>query len=83
VSVVSRVCSRYCDWKSAWGVVLYSRIVGINLLVPTTHHVTRHNTPIHNILSTAPLLSISQKALGTLPEDGNVMPKHVGATIHN
>jgi hypothetical protein len=28
-------------------------------------------------------LSISQKALGTLPEDGNVMPKHVGATIHN
>jgi hypothetical protein len=28
-------------------------------------------------------LSISQKALGTLPEDGIVMPKHVGATIHN
>jgi hypothetical protein len=28
-------------------------------------------------------LSISQKALGTIPEDGNVMPKHVGATIHN
>jgi hypothetical protein len=28
-------------------------------------------------------LSISQKTLGTLPEDGNVMPKHVGATIHN
>jgi hypothetical protein len=25
----------------------------------------------------------SQKALGTLPEDGNVMPKHVGATTHN
>jgi hypothetical protein len=48
-----------------------------------THHVTRHNTPIHNILSTAPQLSISQKALGALPEDSNVMPKHVGATIHN
>jgi hypothetical protein len=47
------------------------------------HHVTRHNTPIHNILSAAPQLSISQKALGTLPEDGNVMPKHVGATILN
>jgi hypothetical protein len=46
-------------------------------------HVTRHNTPIHNILLTAPQLSISQKALGTLPEDGNVMPKRVGATIHN
>jgi hypothetical protein len=39
-------------------------------------HVTRHNTPIHNTLSTAPQLNISQKALGTLPEDDNVMPKH-------
>jgi hypothetical protein len=48
-----------------------------------TPHAARHNTPIHNILSTAPQLSISQKALGTLPEDGNVTPKHVGATIHN
>jgi hypothetical protein len=49
------------------------------------HHVAGHNTPIHNILSTTPQLSISQKALGTPPEDGNVrvMPKHVGATIHN
>jgi hypothetical protein len=28
-------------------------------------------------------LSSSQKALGTLLEDGNVMPKHVGANIHN
>jgi hypothetical protein len=45
-----------------------------------THHVTNHNAPIHNILSTAPQLSISQKALGTLPENGNVMSKHVGAT---
>jgi hypothetical protein len=45
--------------------------------------VTRHNTPIHNILSTAPQLSISQKSLGTLPEDGNVMPKYVGNSIHN
>jgi hypothetical protein len=45
--------------------------------------VSRHNTPIHHILSTAPQLSISQKALGTLPEDGSVMPKHVGATIHD
>jgi hypothetical protein len=26
---------------------------------------------------------ISQKALGTFPEDGNILPKHVGATIHN
>jgi hypothetical protein len=47
------------------------------------HHDTRHNTPIYNILSTARQFSISQKTLGTLPEDGNVMPKHVGAIIHN
>jgi hypothetical protein len=50
--------------------------------VSETHHVTRHNTPIHNILST-PQLSISQKVLVALPEDGNEMNKHVGATIHN
>jgi hypothetical protein len=42
------------------------------------HHVTRHN-----ILSTAPQLSISHKALGTFPEDGNVITKYVGTTIHN
>jgi hypothetical protein len=35
------------------------------------------------ILSTAPQLSISQKALETLPKDGNVMPKHVGSTTHS
>ena len=52
-------------------------------VVRGANHVTRHNTSIHSILSTAAQLSISQKALGTLPEDGNVMPKHVGATIHN
>jgi hypothetical protein len=38
---------------------------------------------MRNILSSAPQLSISQKALGTVLEDGNVMPKHVGDTIHN
>jgi hypothetical protein len=27
--------------------------------------------------------SVFREMLGTLPEDGNVMPKHVGATIHN
>jgi hypothetical protein len=46
-------------------------------------HVTRHNTPIHNILSTGPQLSISHRTLGTLPEEGNVMPKHVEATVNN
>jgi hypothetical protein len=45
------------------------------------HHVIKHNTLIHNILSTALKLSISQKALETLPDGGNVMPKHLGATI--
>jgi hypothetical protein len=48
--------------------------------VVRTHHVTRHNTPIHNILSTALQLNVSQNALEMLPKDGNVMPKHVGAT---
>jgi hypothetical protein len=43
-------------------------------VVIITHHVTRHITPIKNILSTAPQFSISQKALGTLSEDGNVIP---------
>jgi hypothetical protein len=47
------------------------------------HHVPRHNTPIQSILSSAPQLGISQKALGSLTENDNVMPKHVGATIHN
>jgi hypothetical protein len=28
-------------------------------------------------------MCISQKALGTLSEDDNVMPKHVGATMRN
>jgi hypothetical protein len=53
------------------------------LMAIATHHVTGHNTPIRNILSTAPQLSLSQKARGTLLEDDNVMPKHVGDTIHN
>jgi hypothetical protein len=48
-------------------------------VVRFTQHVTRYYMPIHNILSTAPQFSISQKTLGMLPEDGNVIPKHVGA----
>ena len=52
-------------------------------VVRSPHHITRHNTPIHNILSTASQLSITQKTLETLPEDGNVMPKHAEATTHN
>jgi hypothetical protein len=51
--------------------------------VVRAHHITRHITSIHNILSTAPQLNISQKALGTLNEDGSVMPKRIGATINN
>jgi hypothetical protein len=45
-------------------------------------YMFRHYIAIH-IISTAPQLSISQKALGAIPEDGTVMPKRVGATIHN
>src|SRR5215510_4529898 len=52
-------------------------------VVRSAHHVTKHYTRIHNILSTAPQLSISQKALGTLPENGNVMPKHVIVLLAN
>jgi hypothetical protein len=37
----------------------------------------------HPSTSTALQLRISLKALGTIPEDGNVVPKHVEATIHN
>ena len=51
-------------------------------VVRGVNHVTRHNTPIHNIVSTASQLSISHKALETLPEHGNVMPKR-GANITN
>jgi hypothetical protein len=55
----------------------YMWCVGMSVSEIATYHVTRHNTPIHNIQSTAPQLSISQKALRSLPEDGNVVPKHV------
>ena len=58
---------------------LNGRVVSSDVV--RAHHVTRHDTLIHNILSTAQF-SISQKALGTLPKDGNIMPKHVGDTIH-
>jgi hypothetical protein len=64
---------------TCFGITL--RVVSSDVVL--THHVTRDNTPIHNILSTDPHLSIPQEPLGTLPEDGNVMPKNVGATIHN
>jgi hypothetical protein len=57
--------------------------IRLRLIQIAPHHVTRHNTPTHNILSTAPQLSIPLKTLGTLREDSNVMPKHVGATIHD
>src|SRR5215470_16763943 len=63
----------YCGWA-----FVSSDVVR---MCTTSLDTTRHN--IHNILSTAPQLSISQKTLGTLPDDGNVMPKRVGASIHN
>jgi hypothetical protein len=58
--------------------------LGITLPSTDRHaprHWTHHAHPQYP--SIAPQLSISQKTLGTRPEDGNVMPKHVGATIHN
>jgi hypothetical protein len=64
-----------------WEFCFLDRVVSSDVV--RANHVTRNNTSIHNILSTAPQLSISQKALGTFPEDGNVQPKNVGATIHN
>jgi hypothetical protein len=54
------------------------RILWISVLFLVTWRVKRTTA-----LDTAPQLSISQKGLGTLPEDGNVMPKHVRTTIHN
>jgi hypothetical protein len=67
----------------SWTVQFFNICVKYMREYMLTHHVTRHNMSIHNILPTALQLSISQKALGTLPEHGNVIPKHVGATIHN
>src|SRR5215467_9928802 len=52
-------------------------------VVRTAHYVTRHNTPIHNILSTASQLSISQKAVETLPEDGAHHVTRHNTPIHN
>jgi hypothetical protein len=71
---IEEQATEYCGW----------RVVSSDV-VRGDRHALRHYTQhaIHNILLTAPQLSISQKALGTLPEDGNVMPKHVQATIHN
>jgi hypothetical protein len=77
-----QVLLKYCVKCVLIGVfVVCGRVVSSGVM--RTHYATRHNTPIHNILSTTPQLSIYQKALGTLPEDGNVMPKHVGVTIYN
>jgi hypothetical protein len=73
-------------WKGTLQNTFYkAKLIGIQMLINiriATHHVTAHNTPVHNILSTVPQLSISQKA-GTLPEDGNVMPKRIGTTVRN
>jgi hypothetical protein len=94
VTIVGQCQHAHCQWLSTNQAVCYCALDDVSTMYEGVltltqhvtkhkHHVTRHNTPIHNILSTAAQLSISQKALGTLPEDGNVMPKHVGATIHS
>jgi hypothetical protein len=87
--VAHRISALHCRLQEAflvlnWGA--FDRILWIGVLCIVTwcvHQVTGHHMPIHNILSTAPQMSISQKAVGTLPEDGNVMSKHVRATINN
>jgi hypothetical protein len=61
-----------------WGAV--DRMLWMGVLCLVTWCVAISN---HHALRTAPHLNISQKTLGTLPEDGIVMPKHVGAPIHN
>src|SRR5215510_10805833 len=62
--------------------IVDGRVVSSDV-VRGAHHVTRHNTSIHNILSTASQLSICQKALETLPEDGNVVRAAHHFTRHN
>jgi hypothetical protein len=64
------------------GRVMSSGMVCGDVRLPRTMSLD-NSTSIYNILSTAAQLRISQKALGVLPEDGNVMPKHVKATLHN
>jgi hypothetical protein len=46
------------------------------------HYITILRERSYFLLRDAQLRS-SHKALGTLPEDGNVMPKYVGSTTHN
>jgi hypothetical protein len=70
------------ETNATWCVAISDRHAPWRSVI-ATHHLTKHNTPIHIILSTAPQLNISQKALGPLPKDNNVMTKHVGATIRN
>jgi hypothetical protein len=64
-TIIDSVYELYMVFRTCFGITLPSEIA--------THHVTRHNTPIRNIFSTAPELNISQKSLGTLPEYGNVV----------
>jgi hypothetical protein len=44
-------------------------------------HYTQHAHP-QNSIDCSSIEHLSE-GTRTLPEDGNVMPKHVGATIHN
>src|SRR5215510_6179843 len=62
---------------------MYGSFCTFRDVVRTAHHVTRHNTPIHNILSTVSQFSISQKALETLPEDGKHHVTRHNMPIHN
>src|SRR5215510_1868836 len=62
----------YCGWASC-----------ILDVVRGAHHVTRHNTQHPQYSTDSSSVEHLSEGTRTLPENGNVMPKHVGATIHN
>ena len=66
------------NWEAVDRILWMGVLCVVTWCAPST--TSLDNTPIHNILSTASQLSIPQKALETLPEDGNVMPKYAPRT---
>src|SRR5215510_547351 len=57
--------NKYTNYKFSL-LIMYGSFCMFRHYMRSAHHVTRHNTPIHNILSTVSQLSIPQKALETL-----------------
>jgi hypothetical protein len=65
--LLSDVQLRSSRWNIVEWRVVFSDGVRTDLRTPRT---TTHNTTLHNIISPAPQLSISQKALEKFPKDG-------------